>query len=181
MSPISDFFFKTKGTQRPKTSKQAVLRDWFEKKNAKGERVVYIAEFMMDSSFGMPGAITVLNRHQREFFLESITVEGFSCGKVHFSCYSWVQPTRIHPAKRVFFSNKVSHPSLLYNFSRMIIKIISTNNDDNQSIIIVEKSCPFAKPCAARTCITVMIIANLGHFSTLNYCYFKATRTCEPC
>ncbi|XP_010932453.2 putative lipoxygenase 5 [Elaeis guineensis] len=98
-------------SQRPKTSKQAVLRDWFEKKNAKGERVVYIAEFMVDSSFGTPGAITVLNRHQREFFLESIVVEGFACGAVHFSCYSWVQPTRIHPNQRVFFSNKPYLPS----------------------------------------------------------------------
>nr|XP_010917138.1 putative lipoxygenase 5 [Elaeis guineensis] len=98
-------------TQKPKRSNKAVLRDWFEKKNVKGERVVYTAEFMVDSSFGMPGAITVLNRHQKEFFLESIVVEGFACGPVHFSCYSWVQPTKIHPSERVFFNNKPYLPA----------------------------------------------------------------------
>ncbi|XP_008791914.2 putative lipoxygenase 5 [Phoenix dactylifera] len=98
-------------TQRPKKSKKAVLRDWFEKKKVKGERVVYTAEFMVDSSFGTPGAITVLNRHQQEFFLESIVVEGFACDPVHFSSYSWIQPTKIHPTKRVFFSNKPYLPS----------------------------------------------------------------------
>ena len=89
----------------------AELKGWFEKKNAKAERVVYTAEFTVDSSFGEPGAIKVLNRHQREFFLESIVVEGFACGPVHFPCNSWVQPTRIHASKRVFFSNKVLYPS----------------------------------------------------------------------
>ncbi|XP_009391451.2 putative lipoxygenase 5 [Musa acuminata AAA Group] len=98
-------------TRKPKASNSAALRGWFEKKKAKAERVVYTAEFTVDSSFGEPGAITVLNRHQREFFLESIVVEGFACGPVHFPCNSWVQPTRIHPHKRVFFSNKPYLPS----------------------------------------------------------------------
>ncbi|RZR87268.1 hypothetical protein BHM03_00014628 [Ensete ventricosum] len=100
-------------TRKPKASNSAALRGWFEKKKAKAEeRMVYTAEFTVDSSFGEPGAITVLNRHQREFFLEIIVVEGFACGPVHFPCNSWVQPTRIHPHKRFFFSNKVPPPYL---------------------------------------------------------------------
>lgn len=73
---------------------------------------MYTAEFTVDSSFNEAGAITVLNRHQREFFLESIVVEGFACGPIHFPCNSWVQPSRLHPTKRIFFSNKVGHLSL---------------------------------------------------------------------
>ncbi|CAD5165103.1 unnamed protein product [Musa acuminata subsp. malaccensis] len=98
-------------TRKPKTSNRAALRGWFEKKNTKAERVVYTAEFAVDSSFGEPGAITVLNRHQSEFFLESIVVEGFACGPVHFACNSWVQPTSVHPNNRVFFGNKPYLPS----------------------------------------------------------------------
>ncbi|KAM7471872.1 hypothetical protein LguiA_010055 [Lonicera macranthoides] len=60
---------------------------------------------MVDSNFGVPGAITVTNKHQKEFFLESITIEGFACGPVHFPCNSWVQSKKDHPAKRIFFSN----------------------------------------------------------------------------
>ncbi|KAJ6823215.1 putative lipoxygenase 6 [Iris pallida] len=101
-------------TKRPKTSRRAVLRDWYEKKNVKGERVVYTAEFMIDSDFGTPGAVTVTNRHQKEFFLESIVIEGegFPSGhKIHFPCNSWVQSTKDLPTKRVFFSNKPYLPS----------------------------------------------------------------------
>ncbi|KAK2969905.1 hypothetical protein RJ640_009851 [Escallonia rubra] len=74
--------------QAPKKSKPAVLKDWSKKSNVKAERVNYSAEFMVDSNFGMPGAITVTNKHQKEFFMESITIEGFACGPVHFPCNS---------------------------------------------------------------------------------------------
>jgi len=84
-----------------------VIKDWYEKKNLKAERVVYTAEFMIDPAFGSPGAITVINRHQREFFLETIVVEGFPSGPVHFPCNSWIQSTKDLPTKRIFFSNKV--------------------------------------------------------------------------
>jgi hypothetical protein len=79
---------------------------WFEKKDVKAERVVYTADFTVDGSFGEPGAVTVLNRHQREFFIESIVVEGFPSGPTHFTCNSWVQPTRVDRNQRVFFTNK---------------------------------------------------------------------------
>ncbi|KAG0447540.1 hypothetical protein HPP92_028283 [Vanilla planifolia] len=90
----------------PKKSGEAVIKDWYEKRRAKGERVVYTVEFTVDSSFGEPGAVLVINRHQREFFLESVVVEGFPCGPVCFPCNSWVQSTKDLPSKRVFFSNK---------------------------------------------------------------------------
>ncbi|XP_027124827.1 linoleate 13S-lipoxygenase 3-1, chloroplastic-like [Coffea arabica] len=93
-------------TKAPKKSKQAVLKDWSKKSNLKTQRVNYTAEFVVDSNFGVPGAITVANKHQQEFFLESMTIEGFACGPVHFSCNSWVQSNKHHPGKRVFFSNQ---------------------------------------------------------------------------
>ncbi|KAH6790069.1 PLAT/LH2 domain-containing lipoxygenase family protein [Perilla frutescens var. frutescens] len=99
----TDFDPKTKA---PKKSKEAVLKDWSKKSNLKTERVNYTAEFVVDSNFGIPGAITVANKHQQEFFLESITIEGFACGPVHFPCNSWVQSKKDHPGKRVFFTNQ---------------------------------------------------------------------------
>lgn len=95
-------------TRIQKKSGEAVIKDWYEKKNVKGERVVYTADFTVDTAFGLPGAVTVLNRHQREFFLESITIEGFEFGPVHFPCNSWVQSTKDHSTKRIFFSNQVN-------------------------------------------------------------------------
>nr|WEL36417.1 lipoxygenase [Cymbidium ensifolium] len=93
-------------TKRAKTSKEAILKDWFKKKDLKAEKVVHTTEFMVDSSFGEPGAITVLNRHNKEFFLENIVVEGFACGPVHFTCDSWVQSIKDQHNKRIFFTNK---------------------------------------------------------------------------
>ncbi|OVA03793.1 Lipoxygenase [Macleaya cordata] len=92
-------------TKAPKKSNQAVLRDWSKKSKIKAERVTYTVDFIVDSNFGIPGAITVTNKHQKEFFLESITIEGFACGAVHFTCNSWVQSQKDHPEKRIFFSN----------------------------------------------------------------------------
>ncbi|XP_031262038.1 linoleate 13S-lipoxygenase 3-1, chloroplastic-like [Pistacia vera] len=99
---------KTKG---PKRSREAVLKDWSKKSNIKAERVHYTADFTLDSDFGMPGAITVTNKHQKEFFLETITIEGFACGPVHFHCNSWVQSNKDHPGKRIFFTNQPYLPS----------------------------------------------------------------------
>ncbi|CAL5016738.1 unnamed protein product [Urochloa decumbens] len=90
----------------PKRSRRSALTGWYEKKDVKSERVVYTAEFTVDGSFGDPGAVTVLNRHQREFFVESIVVEGFPSGPAHFTCNSWVQPTRVDRNPRVFFTNR---------------------------------------------------------------------------
>lgn len=94
-------------TNAPKKSNEAVLKDWSKKTNLKAERVNYIAEFLLTSDFGEPGAITITNKHQQEFFLETITIEQFASDPIHFPCNSWVQSRKDHPAKRIFFSNKV--------------------------------------------------------------------------
>ncbi|KAK3144660.1 hypothetical protein QOZ80_4AG0316030 [Eleusine coracana subsp. coracana] len=95
----------------PKRSKPSALVGWFDKKDVKAEKVVYTAEFTVDASFGEPGAVTVLNRHTREFFVESIVVEGFPTGPAHFTCHSWVQPTHVARNPRVFFTNKPFLPA----------------------------------------------------------------------
>ncbi|RYQ89079.1 hypothetical protein Ahy_B09g095912 isoform A [Arachis hypogaea] len=89
-------------TKAAKKSNEAVLKDWSKKINVKAERVNYTAEYMVDSNFGEPGAITVSNKHQQEFFLECITIEGFATGPVHFPCNSWVQARKDHPGKRPY-------------------------------------------------------------------------------
>ncbi|XP_059438696.1 linoleate 13S-lipoxygenase 3-1, chloroplastic-like [Corylus avellana] len=90
----------------PKMSKEAIL-DWSNKKLATGdERSTYKVEFMVDSDFGVPGAITVVNKYQKEFFLESINIEGV----VQFVCNSWVQAEKVNANKRIFFSNKAYLP-----------------------------------------------------------------------
>ncbi|KAI4296747.1 hypothetical protein L6164_036675 [Bauhinia variegata] len=92
-------------TMEAKLSKQAVLH--LSKDSIIGiQESTYRVEFDMDSDFGMPGAITVRNKYDKEVFLESIDIEDF----VHFSCNSWVQPDMVHPEKRFFFSNKACLP-----------------------------------------------------------------------
>jgi len=63
----------------------------------------YKVEFTVDSDFGTPGAVTVVNGYDNELFLESITI----AQNLHFSCKSWLQPNKIYPDKRIFFLNKV--------------------------------------------------------------------------
>ncbi|CAN1286828.1 Lipoxygenase 4, chloroplastic [Linum perenne] len=98
-------------TRALKRSRVAVLKDWSRKSNVKAEKVHYRADFVLDSDFGDPGAILISNKHQNEFFLESIALEGFASGPVHFPCNSWVQSSKHHPAKRIFFSNQPYLPS----------------------------------------------------------------------
>ncbi|KAM4100716.1 hypothetical protein ACB094_05G088400 [Castanea mollissima] len=93
-------------TMEPKMSKEATL-DWSKKKPTIGaERNTYKVEFIVDSDFGVPGAITVSNKYRREFFLESITIEGV----VQFACNSWIQAEMVNAKKRIFFSNKAYLP-----------------------------------------------------------------------
>ena len=101
------FFGHTLGSRGPRKSGEVVLKDWSKKSNLKAERVNYVAEFVVDTNFGDPGAILITNNHQQEFFLDTITVEGFACGPVHFPCNSWVQSYKDLQAKSIFFHNKV--------------------------------------------------------------------------
>ncbi|GJQ90023.1 lipoxygenase 1, chloroplastic [Tanacetum coccineum] len=93
-------------TRAPKKSKEAVLKDWSQKANLKSEKVNYTSDILVESDFGVPGAITITNKHQKEFYLESITIEGFACGPVYFPCNSWVQSVNDHAEPRIFFSNQ---------------------------------------------------------------------------
>ncbi|KAI3773304.1 hypothetical protein L1987_47829 [Smallanthus sonchifolius] len=95
-------------TRAPKRSKESVLKDWSQKSNLKSEKVNYTSDILVGSDFGIPGAISITNKHQKEFYLEGITIEGFACGPVYFPCNYWVQSTNDHPNTRVFFSNQVS-------------------------------------------------------------------------
>ncbi|XP_054777140.1 lipoxygenase 3, chloroplastic-like isoform X2 [Prosopis cineraria] len=92
-------------TMEPKVSKNAVLECTKDVKVG-NPRTTYKVEFEIDSDFGLPGAITVVNKCEKEFFLENIVVEGI----FHFPCNSWVQPEKLHPEKRIFFTNKVHLP-----------------------------------------------------------------------
>lgn len=96
------------------------MRDWSEKWNVKEEMVNYTAEFEVDSNFGVAGAITVVNKNRKEFFVVSITIEGFACGPVHFPCNSWVQSNKDLPGKRIFFSNQVNQiKNALYSIHQL--------------------------------------------------------------
>ena len=99
--------------KRPKMSRKAIICGWSEKRKAGDERVVLTVEISVDSNFGTPGAILVMNSCHREFFLEKLVVEGFLSGGVHFGCHSWVQPSSNNLEKIVFFSNTVSDHSFL--------------------------------------------------------------------
>lgn len=88
---------------KPKLSEEAVL-EWTKNPKIDGEKSTYQVKFVVDSTFGMPGAITVSNRYDEEFYLDSINIQGV----VHFACNSWVsQDEKFNAAKRIFFSTKV--------------------------------------------------------------------------
>ncbi|KAL2627323.1 hypothetical protein GLYMA_07G196800v4 [Glycine max] len=90
-----------------KLSKKTVLElSEDHKVDEKGRISTYKVEFIVDSDFGIPGAVTVVNGFDNEFFLESITM----AQNVHFACKSWVQPNKLDPEKRIFFVNKVYLP-----------------------------------------------------------------------
>ncbi|KAL9235499.1 hypothetical protein vseg_010252 [Gypsophila vaccaria] len=94
-------------TRGPKKSGEVVLKDWAKKSKLKAEKVNYMAEITVDSNFGSPGAILVTNKHQQEFYLECITLDGFAFGPLHFPCNSWVQSFLDLPSRRrIFFHNK---------------------------------------------------------------------------
>ena len=98
---------ENEGTLEPKVSKNVVL-EWEKDMKVGAPSTNYTVKFAVDSDFGLPGAVTVVNKYEKEVFLEDIVIEGI----FHFSCNSWVQPEKLHPEKRIFFSNKVKQFSL---------------------------------------------------------------------
>eukprot|EP01018_Ginkgo_biloba_P004876 Gb_16198 [translate_table: standard] len=98
-------------TNSGKRSKESPLKGWLQKSIIRAEKVEYTADFTISSDFGLPGAIMVTNQHQKEFFLETVVLEGFLGGPVYFPCNSWVHSKKDNPEKRIFFSNKPYLPS----------------------------------------------------------------------
>ncbi|CAM6105304.1 unnamed protein product [Calypogeia fissa] len=94
-----------------KRSQVSGIKDWADRALAVADKVQYTAEFVIAKSFGIPGAFIVTNRHQNEFFLESVSLQGHPLGTVHFPIHSWVHPEQDNPAPLVFFSNQVYLPS----------------------------------------------------------------------
>lgn len=78
------------------------------------ESVKYEADFEVPNDFGEIGAVLVENEHHKEMFLETILLDGFPEGPIHFDCYSWVHSKFDSPTKRVFFTNNVR---TIYNYN----------------------------------------------------------------
>ncbi|CAJ2678553.1 unnamed protein product [Trifolium pratense] len=94
-------------SMEPKLSHETVLE--FSKLEDKGSTSsTYRVEFIVDSDFGVPGAVTAVNNYDNEFFLETINIK--EKGNICFSCKSWIQPNKLDPHKRIFFINKVYLP-----------------------------------------------------------------------
>ncbi|XP_011080330.1 linoleate 13S-lipoxygenase 3-1, chloroplastic-like [Sesamum indicum] len=93
-------------TKKGKLSEEAVLH-WSSSSKAEAEHQTYEVNFKIDPNFGLPGAIYVHSRHQDEFFLMSVSIEGI----VHFACRSWIQPVTVDSGTRVFFCDKACLPS----------------------------------------------------------------------
>ncbi|XP_027354098.1 linoleate 13S-lipoxygenase 2-1, chloroplastic-like isoform X2 [Abrus precatorius] len=74
------------------------------------ERGKYETVFEVPSDFGEIGAVLVENEHHKEMFLETILLDGFPEGPIHFDCASWVHSKFDNPTKRVFFTNKCYLP-----------------------------------------------------------------------
>ncbi|KAG4971477.1 hypothetical protein JHK85_037898 [Glycine max] len=92
-------------TMEPKLSNPVEL-EWLKCYKVGAERSTYKVEFEIDSDFGFPVAITVTNKYDKEIFLEGFSIEGV----VDIACNSWIQPEKVHPEERVFFSNKAYLP-----------------------------------------------------------------------
>ncbi|GAU42919.1 hypothetical protein TSUD_86570 [Trifolium subterraneum] len=93
-------------SMEPKLSQETVLE--FSKlllEDKRSKSSTYKVEFIVDSDFGVPGAVTAVNYYDNEFFLETINIKEKE--KISFSSKSWVQPNKLDPHKRVFFVNKV--------------------------------------------------------------------------
>ncbi|XP_054806382.1 probable linoleate 9S-lipoxygenase 5 [Prosopis cineraria] len=98
---------------RGKLGKVAHLENW----NSTRSSVTATAdtEFSItanwDEGMGVPGAFIIRNHHHSQFYLKTVTLEGFpGHGPVHFVCNSWVYPAHRYKYNRVFFSNETYLP-----------------------------------------------------------------------
>ncbi|KAK9732539.1 hypothetical protein RND81_04G005700 [Saponaria officinalis] len=67
--------------------------------------------FEWSENFGVPGAITVKNEHNSQFYLKTVSLENVSeHSTINFVCNSWVYPAHLYTTDRVFFTNKAYLP-----------------------------------------------------------------------
>ncbi|KAL3728281.1 hypothetical protein ACJRO7_032950 [Eucalyptus globulus] len=97
---------------RGKLGKPAYLEDWITTSTLlKAGDSAFMVTFDWDEEVGVPGAIIVQNKHHRQFYLKTVTLEDVPGeGRVHFVCNSWVYPADRYKKERVFFSNKTYLP-----------------------------------------------------------------------
>ncbi|KAE8715187.1 Lipoxygenase [Hibiscus syriacus] len=94
-------------TGKPKVSKEVII-EWSRHLGISGDKfITHKVEFVVDVNFGLPGAILVTNTNQNELLLKSVTIED----SLNFDCESWIQPQKLQPEKRIFFSNQAFLPS----------------------------------------------------------------------
>ncbi|KAL8222834.1 hypothetical protein R6Q57_020233 [Mikania cordata] len=69
-------------------------------------------EFNWEDEIGVPGAFLIINRHNKEFYLKTLTLTQIpDVGRIHFVCNSWVYPEEHYNNRyRVFFSNQTYLP-----------------------------------------------------------------------
>ncbi|KAH7427497.1 hypothetical protein KP509_10G047000 [Ceratopteris richardii] len=108
--PTPGYFLET-DSGGGKRSKPAKVLDWASKSNIKADKVQYNAKIIIGLDFGMPGAISIVNHHQNEFFLESIVVKGHPTRTIFFQSYSWIQSSFKSSEEAIFFVNNVYLPS----------------------------------------------------------------------
>ncbi|KAH9618592.1 hypothetical protein KSS87_003949 [Heliosperma pusillum] len=95
-----------------KLGKRAYLKKWITNLTGltPGESAFGV-KFEWSEDFGIPGAITVKNEHNSQFYLKTITLNDIpGHGTINFLCNSWVYPTERYTTDRVFFSNKAYLP-----------------------------------------------------------------------
>ncbi|XP_024963319.1 probable linoleate 9S-lipoxygenase 5 [Cynara cardunculus var. scolymus] len=99
---------------RGKLGKEANLKKWMStviSPSTNGDSTFEL-DFDWEDEIGVPGAFLIINRHHKEFYLKTLTLEQVpNCGRVHFVCNSWVYPEEHYSKRyRVFFSNQTLVP-----------------------------------------------------------------------
>ena len=100
------------------------IQGYAHKTGTEEDDMKYEFDFEVPSEFGEIGAVLVENEHHKEMYLKTISLEGFPNGTITFDCESWVHSKNDNPEKRIFFTNKVSHPAPLYIESSNLARIV---------------------------------------------------------
>ena len=107
------FFFVETGLEKETIKGNAVRTSRLSEDN----EIKYETIFEVPVDFGEIGAVLVENKHHKEMYLKDMVLQGFPNGPINIICRSWVHSKFQNPAKRVFFTSKVSIlPDLLFFF-----------------------------------------------------------------